>query len=55
LAFIDVAERGGWPVLSVFEAKPALGEISRFLVVDRGGSGEDCQELALDVVVLVTA
>jgi ureidoglycolate lyase len=121
LAFIDVAERGGRPVLSVFEAKPrslplpirmlerhplssqafyplearpflvivaedgrsgstehlrafvtsgrqgvnyrrntwhhpliALGEISRFLVVDRGGSGENCEKLALDAMVLVT-
>jgi ureidoglycolate lyase len=32
----------------------ALGEISRFLVVDRGGSGENCEQLALDAVVLVT-
>jgi ureidoglycolate lyase len=122
LAHIDVAEAGGRPVLSVFEANPrslplhirtlerhplssqafyplearpflvvvaedgasasagqlrayvssgrqgvnyrrntwhhpliALGEISRFLVVDRGGSGENCEELALDAVVLVTA
>jgi ureidoglycolate lyase len=121
LAHIDVAEGGGRPVLSVFEANPrslplpirtlerhplssqafyplearpflvvvaedgasalaghlrayvssgrqgvnyrrntwhhpliALGEISRFLVVDRGGSGENCEELALDAVVLVT-
>jgi ureidoglycolate lyase len=121
LARIDVAEGGGRPVLSVFEAKPrslplqirvlerhplssqaffplqtrpflvvvaedgpsasaghlraylssgrqgvnyrrntwhhpliALAEISRFLVVDRGGSGENCEELALDSVVLVT-
>ena len=121
LARIDVAEGGGRPVLSVFEANPqslplqirmlerhplssqafvplgvrpflvvvaedgpsasagqlrayvssgrqgvnyrrstwhhpliALGEVSRFLVVDRGGSGENCEELALDAVVLVT-
>lgn len=121
LALIDVAEGGGRPLLSVFEANPrslplkihtlerhplssqaffpletrpflvvvaedgptdssgplraflssgrqgvnyrrntwhhpliALGEISRFLVVDRGGSGENCEELALDAVVLVT-
>jgi ureidoglycolate lyase len=121
LAHIDVADGGGGPVLSVFEAKPrslplqirmlerharssqafypletrpflvvvawdvpsavagqlhvylssgrqgvnyrrntwhhpliALGEISRFLVIDRGGSAEDCEELALDAVVLVT-
>jgi ureidoglycolate lyase len=33
----------------------ALGRISRFLVVDRGGSGENCEELALDAAVLVTA
>jgi ureidoglycolate lyase len=32
----------------------ALGEVSRFLVIDRGGSGENCEELALDAVVLVT-
>jgi len=32
----------------------ALGRISRFLVVDRGGSGENCEELALDAAVLVT-
>jgi len=32
----------------------ALGEISRFLVVDRGGSEENCEELTLDTVVLVT-
>ena len=121
LAHIDVAEGGGRPVLSVFEANPrslplpiralerhplssqafyplearpflvvvaedgpsasagqlrafmssgrqgvnyrrntwhhpliALGEISRFLVIDRGGRGENCEELALDAVVLVT-
>jgi len=121
LAHIDVAEGGGRPLLSVFEANPrslplqirmlerhplssqaffplesrpflvvvaedsgpasagrlhaflssgrqgvnyrrntwhhpliALGEISRFLVVDRGGCGEDCEELALDARVLVT-
>jgi len=121
LAHIDVAEGGGRPLLSVFEANPrslplpirmlerhplssqaffpletrpflvvvaedgpsalagrlraylssgsqgvnyrrntwhhpliALGEISRFLVVDRGGAGENCEELALDVRVLVT-
>ncbi|MGO9935691.1 MAG: ureidoglycolate lyase [Steroidobacteraceae bacterium] len=122
LAHIDVAQDGGRPVLSVFEANPralplqvrllerhplssqafiplgsrpfltvvaedgpsaqagilraymssgrqgvnyrrntwhhpliALGEISRFLVVDRGGPGENYQELALDAVVLVTS
>jgi ureidoglycolate lyase len=33
----------------------ALGQISRFLVVDRGGSGENCEELSLDAAVLVTA
>jgi ureidoglycolate lyase len=121
LAHIDVAEGGGRPLLSVFEAQPrslplpirmlerhplssqaffplqtrpflvvvaedgpsacaghlrvylssghqgvnyrrniwhhpliALGEISRFLVIDRGGSGENCEELALDGLVLVT-
>lgn len=32
----------------------ALVETSRFLVIDRGGSGDDCEELALDSVVLVT-
>jgi ureidoglycolate lyase len=122
LAHIDVAEGGGRPLLSVFEANPqslplyirtlerhplssqaffpldaqpflvvvaedgpstqaghlraflssgrqgvnyrrktwhhpliALGQISRFLVVDRGGSGENCEELWLDAAVLVTA
>lgn len=121
LARIDVAECGGRPVLSVFEANPrplplqirmlerhplssqtfiplegraflvvvaedgptasaaqlraylssgrqgvnyrrntwhhpliALGEVSRFLVIDRGGSGENCEERALDAVVRVT-
>jgi ureidoglycolate lyase len=33
----------------------ALGEISRFLVLDRGGADENCEELALDARVLVTA
>jgi ureidoglycolate lyase len=122
LAHIDVAEAGGRPLLSVFEANPqslplqirslerhplssqaffplearpflvvvaedgpsapagrlraflssgsqgvnyrrktwhhpliALGQISRFLVVDRGGPGENCEELALDSAVFVTA
>jgi ureidoglycolate lyase len=122
LAHIDVAEGGGRPLISVFEAKPqslplrililerhplssqaffpletrpflvvvaedgpsasagrvhaylssgrqgvnyrrntwhhpliALAEMSRFLVVDRGGSGENCEELALDAAVRVTA
>jgi ureidoglycolate lyase len=121
LAQIDVADGGGRPLLSVFEAKPqslplpirrlerhplssqaffpleaqpflvvvaedgasaragrlraflssgrqgvnyrrntwhhpliALGQVSRFLVVDRGGSGENCEELALDAALLVT-
>jgi ureidoglycolate lyase len=31
----------------------ALGEVSRFLVIDRGGSDENCEELALDEEVLV--
>jgi len=120
LARIDVAEDGGWPVLSVFEANPrslplkirtlerhplssqaffplssrpflvvvaengpspsagllrafvssgnqgvnyrrntwhhpliALGEMSRFLVIDCGGPRENCEELALDAEVLV--
>jgi ureidoglycolate lyase len=32
----------------------ALGQISRFLVVDRGGPGENCEEHGLDAVVQVT-
>jgi len=31
----------------------ALEQVSRFLVVDRGGPGENCEELALDTVVRV--
>jgi ureidoglycolate lyase len=33
----------------------ALDRISRFLVVDRGGPGENCEEVAIDTTVLVTA
>ena len=34
----------------------ALGRTSSFLVIDRGGAGENCDEIAVDVpVVLVTA
>jgi ureidoglycolate lyase len=119
LAHIDVAEDGGRPLLSVFEANPqslplyirglerhplssqaffplerrpflvvvaedgpsgrlhaflssgrqgvnyrrntwhhpliALDQISRFLVVDRGGSGENCEEVTLDAPVLVSS
>jgi ureidoglycolate lyase len=33
----------------------ALGEISRFLVLDRGGSVENCEERALDAEVIVTS
>jgi ureidoglycolate lyase len=33
----------------------ALERTSHFLVVDRGGPGENCQEVAVDGVVLVTA
>jgi ureidoglycolate lyase len=33
----------------------ALERASRFLVVDRGGPGENCEEAAVDAVVLVTA
>jgi ureidoglycolate lyase len=121
LAHIDVAEGGGRPVLSVFEATPrslplkivalerhplssqaffplevrpflvvvaesgrsgsagrvhaflssgrqgvnyrrntwhhpliAIGEVSRFLVVDRGGPAETCEEVALEAGVVVT-
>jgi ureidoglycolate lyase len=117
LAYIDVAEGGGRPLLSVFESNPlslplyiralerhplssqaffplemrpflvvvaadgpsgplhaflssgrqgvnyrrntwhhpliALGQISRFLVVDRGGCGENCEEVTLVAPVLV--
>jgi len=33
----------------------AIGELSHFLVVDRGGPGEDCEERALEAVVWVTS
>jgi ureidoglycolate lyase len=33
----------------------ALARTSQFLVVDRGGPGENCEELAVDGTVLVTA
>jgi ureidoglycolate lyase len=32
----------------------AIGQTSRFLVVDRGGPGDNCDEVAVDPVVLVT-
>jgi ureidoglycolate lyase len=32
----------------------AIGQTSRFLVVDRGGPGENCDEVAVDPMVLVT-
>jgi ureidoglycolate lyase len=32
----------------------ALHQVSRFLVVDRGGAGENCEEVALEEVVLAT-
>jgi ureidoglycolate lyase len=32
----------------------ALHQVSRFLVVDRGGAGENCEEVALEDVVLAT-
>jgi ureidoglycolate lyase len=32
----------------------ALDQISRFLVVDRGGAGENCEEVSIDAAVLVT-
>jgi len=31
----------------------ALGQVSRFLVVDRGGAGENCEEAAVDTDVVV--
>ncbi len=33
----------------------AIGELSHFLVVDRGGPGEDCEERALEAAVWVTS
>jgi ureidoglycolate lyase len=32
----------------------AIGQTSRFLVVDRGGPGENCDEIAVEPAVLVT-
>jgi ureidoglycolate lyase len=32
----------------------ALGRKSKFLVIDRGGPGKDCEEIAVDPAVLVT-
>ena len=32
----------------------AIERLSRFLVVDRGGPGENCEELTLEPVVIVT-
>jgi ureidoglycolate lyase len=32
----------------------ALDQTSRFLVVDRGGAGENCEEVSIDAAVLVT-
>lgn len=32
----------------------AIGQTSRFLVVDRGGPGENCEEIAVDPAVAVT-
>jgi ureidoglycolate lyase len=41
--------RGTW-----HHALLAIGETCRFLVIDRGGSGENCDEVAVDPAIVVT-